>query len=156
MYKWRQRLKQAPRDVDVFRQVLAVHTLIAEPTEDLESWLQLVKLARKEQMFSLCKSLLLRLGAPMELAVQEEELKKRGALIDFDDETASAGISNQSSTANLVDQQTVRPMKTTTCLPKCLLARSLHLDLMMERPVTVHWMQRETTRREPQPIVASI
>ena len=43
----------------------------------------------------------------MELAVQEEELKKRGALIDFDDETASAGISNQSSTANLVDQQTV-------------------------------------------------
>ena len=55
MYKWRQRLKQAPRDVDVFRQVLAVHTLIAEPTEDLESWLQLVKLARKEQMFSLCK-----------------------------------------------------------------------------------------------------
>ena len=64
MDKWRQRLKQVPRDVDVYRQLLAVHTLIAEPTEDLESWLELVKLSRKEQMFSLCENLLLRLGAP--------------------------------------------------------------------------------------------
>lgn len=41
----------------------AVHTLVVEPTEDLDSWLELVTLCRKEGMFSLCGNLLRRLGA---------------------------------------------------------------------------------------------
>lgn len=42
-----------------------MHTLVAEPTEDLESWLELVTLCRKEGMFSLCSNLLRKLGAPL-------------------------------------------------------------------------------------------
>ena len=40
----------------------AVHTLVADPTEDLDSWLELVTLCRKENMFSLCENLLRQLG----------------------------------------------------------------------------------------------
>lgn len=63
--KWRARLKWAPRDVEVFQQILSVHTLVAEPVEDLDSWLELVSLCRKEGMFSLCSNILRKLGAPL-------------------------------------------------------------------------------------------
>jgi FAT domain len=63
--KWRGRLQWAPKEVDVFRQILAVRTLVADPTEDLDSWLELVTLCRKENMFSLCENLLRQLGAPI-------------------------------------------------------------------------------------------
>lgn len=63
--KWRGRLKWAPKDVDVYRQILSVRTLVAEPMEDLESWLELVTLCRKEKMFSLCENILRQLGAPL-------------------------------------------------------------------------------------------
>ena len=43
----------------------AVRTLVADPTEDLDSWLELVTLCRKENMFSLCENLLRQLGAPI-------------------------------------------------------------------------------------------
>jgi len=42
-----------------------VRSLVAEPIEDLDSWLELVTLCRKEGMFSLCENLLRRLGAPL-------------------------------------------------------------------------------------------
>ena len=38
---------------------------MADPTEDLDSWLELVTLCRKENMFSLCENLLRQLGAPI-------------------------------------------------------------------------------------------
>jgi FAT domain len=38
---------------------------VADPTEDLDSWLELVTLCRKENMFSLCENLLRQLGAPI-------------------------------------------------------------------------------------------
>ncbi len=60
------RLQWAPKEVDVFRQILAVHTLVAEPTEDLDSWLELVTLCRKENMFPLCENILRTLGAKIE------------------------------------------------------------------------------------------
>ena len=63
--KWRGRLKWAPRDVEVFRQILAVRTLVAEPTDDLDNWLEMVTLCRKEGKFSLCENLLRQLGAPL-------------------------------------------------------------------------------------------
>jgi FKBP12-rapamycin complex-associated protein len=43
----------------------AVHTLVIEPLEDLDSWLELVSLCRKEGMHSLCSNLLRKLGAPL-------------------------------------------------------------------------------------------
>eukprot|EP01035_Chromulina_nebulosa_P017836 gene17836-23448_t len=63
--KWRSRLKWAPKEISVFRQILSVHTLVAEPLEDLDSWLELVTLCRKEGMFTLCENVLKRLGAPI-------------------------------------------------------------------------------------------
>jgi hypothetical protein len=88
--KWRGRLESAPKEVHVYRQVLvrlkcttiwckavvtvdvhcicplqAVHTLVVEPTEDLDSWLDLVTLCRKERMHSLCENILRKLGAPL-------------------------------------------------------------------------------------------
>eukprot|EP01038_Epipyxis_sp_PR26KG_P011143 gene11143-14952_t len=65
--KWRGRLKWAPKEVEVYRQILAVHTLVAEPSEDLDSWLELVTLCRKDGMFSLCENILLNLGVPLSL-----------------------------------------------------------------------------------------
>jgi hypothetical protein len=50
----------------ISRQILAVHTLVAEPTEDLDSWLELVTLCRKEHMFPLCENILRTLGAKIE------------------------------------------------------------------------------------------
>ena len=44
--KWSSRLAYAPGDVSVYRQVLAVHSLVATTGEDLGSWLRLVKLCR--------------------------------------------------------------------------------------------------------------
>lgn len=64
--KWRGRLKWAPKEVDVYRQMIAVHTLVAEPAENLDSWLELVTLCRKEGMYSLCENILRRLGAPVD------------------------------------------------------------------------------------------
>jgi len=63
--KWRARLKWAPRDIEVYRQILAVHTLVADPQEDLDSWIELVTLCRKEGMFTLCSNILRKLGAPI-------------------------------------------------------------------------------------------
>ena len=42
-----------------------MHTLVTDPTEDLDSWLELVSLCRKERMHSLCENLLRKLGAPL-------------------------------------------------------------------------------------------
>jgi phosphatidylinositol kinase/protein kinase (PI-3 family) len=42
-----------------------VHTLVTEPTEDLDSWLELVTLCRKERMHSLCENILRKIGAPL-------------------------------------------------------------------------------------------
>lgn len=42
-----------------------MHTLVTEPTEDLDSWLELVTLCRKERMHSLCENILRKLGAPL-------------------------------------------------------------------------------------------
>ena len=44
---------------------MAVHTLVAAPTEDLDSWLDLVTMCRKEGMHVLCENLLRQLGAPI-------------------------------------------------------------------------------------------
>lgn len=63
--KWHSRLKFAPEDISVYRQILAVRSLIAKPTEDLDSWLNLVALCRREGMFTLCSNMLKRLGAPL-------------------------------------------------------------------------------------------
>ena len=63
--KWKGRLKWVPKEVDVHRQILAIHSLVAEPMEDLDSWLELVTLCRKEEMFSLCENVLRNLGAPI-------------------------------------------------------------------------------------------
>ena len=46
--KWKGRLQWAPKEVDVYRQILAVHTLVARPIDDLDSWLDLVTMCRKE------------------------------------------------------------------------------------------------------------
>ena len=61
--KWRKRIKNAPRDVRVFRQILGVHTLVADPREDLDSWLQFTSICRKQGFYALCESTLRRLGA---------------------------------------------------------------------------------------------
>ena len=42
-----------------------MHTLVAAPTEDLDSWLDLVTMCRKEGMHVLCENLLRQLGAPI-------------------------------------------------------------------------------------------
>jgi serine/threonine-protein kinase mTOR len=42
----------------------AVHTLLVDPKDDLESWLELVRICRKENMLALCENVLKRLGAP--------------------------------------------------------------------------------------------
>jgi len=63
--KWNARLKWAPKEVSVYSQVLAVHTLVAEPSESLDAWIELVKLCRKEGMFTLCENILRRLGAKL-------------------------------------------------------------------------------------------
>lgn len=63
--KWESRLAYAPGDVNVYRQVLAVHMLIADPQEDLSSWIRLVTLCRNEGMLTLCENILRRLGAPL-------------------------------------------------------------------------------------------
>lgn len=61
--QWKGRLDAAPRDVNVYRHILAVHTLVADPLEDLDSWLQFVSLCRKNGYYSLCENTLRRLGA---------------------------------------------------------------------------------------------
>lgn len=43
-----------------------MHTLVAEPEEDLDSWIELVTLCRKEGAHSLCANLLRKLGAPLQ------------------------------------------------------------------------------------------
>ena len=63
--KWNSRLKWAPKEVAVYSQLLAVHTLVAEPSENLDAWIQLVELCRKEDMFVLCENILRRLGAKL-------------------------------------------------------------------------------------------
>jgi serine/threonine-protein kinase mTOR len=45
-------------------QFQAVHTLLVNPREDLDSWLELVNICRKEGMLALCSNVLKRLGAP--------------------------------------------------------------------------------------------
>lgn len=42
-----------------------MHTLVTEPTEDLDSWLDLVTLCRKERMYPLCENILRKMGAPL-------------------------------------------------------------------------------------------
>ena len=44
---WQSRLKCAPRDVEIYRQILGVHTLVADPREDPKPWLKLASLCRK-------------------------------------------------------------------------------------------------------------
>jgi hypothetical protein len=36
--KWKGRFKWVPKEVKVYRQILGVHTLVADPIEDLDSW----------------------------------------------------------------------------------------------------------------------
>lgn len=60
--KWRGRLKWAPKEISVFRQIVAVHSLVADLFEDLDSVLELVTLCRKEGMFTLCENTLRKLG----------------------------------------------------------------------------------------------
>ena len=61
--KWRKRLLSAPREVDVFTSILTVHTLLVDPKDDLDSWLELVSICKKEGMLFLCENILKRLGA---------------------------------------------------------------------------------------------
>ena len=61
--KWRKRLLSAPREVEVYTNILAVHTLLVDPKDDLDSWLELVSICRKEGMLFLCENILKRLGA---------------------------------------------------------------------------------------------
>ena len=42
-----------------------MRSLVAEPIEDLDSWLELVSLCRKERMHSLCENILRKIGAPL-------------------------------------------------------------------------------------------
>ena len=58
----------------IFLYVQAVHTLVADPTEDLDSWLELVTLCRKENMFSLCENLLKQLGATFPTKISSTSL----------------------------------------------------------------------------------
>lgn len=41
----------------------AVHTLVVDPVDDLDSWLEWVTLCRKEKKYVLCKNILKRLGS---------------------------------------------------------------------------------------------
>jgi serine/threonine-protein kinase mTOR len=63
MGKWRKRLLSAPREVEVYTSILTVHTLLVDPKDDLDSWLDLVSICRKEGMLFLCENILKRLGA---------------------------------------------------------------------------------------------
>ena len=61
-------------------------------------------------MFSLCENLLLRLGAPSELAMQAEDVKRSALTIDIDqdevDSTSAGGtLSKPGSAVNLTAQQ---------------------------------------------------
>lgn len=62
--KWKNRLKWAPKEISVFRQILSVHSLVVDGFEDLDSILELVSMCRKEGMFTLCENILRTLGAP--------------------------------------------------------------------------------------------
>mmetsp|Transcript_26418 Transcript_26418/g.39200 ORF Transcript_26418/g.39200 Transcript_26418/m.39200 type:complete len:2632 (+) Transcript_26418:19-7914(+) len=64
MDKWQRRLKCAAKEVDVYRLILAVHTLLVDPKDDLDSWLDLVSICRKEGMLALCANILKRMGGP--------------------------------------------------------------------------------------------
>lgn len=72
LQKWRGWLKHAPKEVEVYRQILAVRTLVADPKEDLDSWLSLVTLSRKEGMYSLTENLLRQLGAPLPIKINQD------------------------------------------------------------------------------------
>ena len=73
MGKWRKRLLTAPREVEVYTSILTVHTLLVDPKDDLDSWLDLVSICRKEGMLFLCENILKRLGATDILqSVQED------------------------------------------------------------------------------------
>lgn len=65
MYKWRTRMQAAPREVDVLRQILNVHSLLLEPKEDLDSWLELVNLCMSNNMLTYCENILRVLGGPV-------------------------------------------------------------------------------------------
>lgn len=65
IHMWRARMKSAPREVDIFRQILNVHSLLLEPAEDLDSWLELVNLCMTNNMLTYCENILYSLGAPL-------------------------------------------------------------------------------------------
>ncbi|CAM9982272.1 unnamed protein product, partial [Sphacelaria rigidula] len=61
--KWSARLQWVPKDVDVWRGILAVRSLVLKPREDLGTWLKLASLARKSGRKELCANTLRLLGA---------------------------------------------------------------------------------------------
>jgi len=69
--RWRARLQWAPKEIDVYRQILAVHSLVIDPIDDLDSWLELASLCRKENNLHLCRNILKQLGSPVLLATTE-------------------------------------------------------------------------------------
>lgn len=69
--RWRARLQWAPKEIDVYRQILAVHSLVIDPIDDLDSWLELASLCRKENNLHLCRNILKQLGSPLLLAAAE-------------------------------------------------------------------------------------
>ena len=61
---WQTRLRCVPCVADIYRQILAVHTMVIDPKDDLESWLKLASLCREEGRMKLCQNILLRLDGP--------------------------------------------------------------------------------------------
>ncbi|CAM9971114.1 unnamed protein product, partial [Discosporangium mesarthrocarpum] len=61
--KWSTRLQWVPEVVDVWKDILAVRSLVFKPHEDLGTWLKLASLARKHGRGELCANTLRQLGA---------------------------------------------------------------------------------------------
>jgi hypothetical protein len=45
----------------------AVHMLVVDPKDDLDNWIDMITLCRKEGKFRLCGNILRRLGAPLSM-----------------------------------------------------------------------------------------
>jgi serine/threonine-protein kinase mTOR len=84
---WNMRFVNLPKDIDTYRLVLSVHSLVVEDPEeergralveeDLYHWLKLASMCRKEGRLLLCESILLRLGGPAGKSIIEDILKIR-------------------------------------------------------------------------------
>jgi len=64
--KWNIRLSWVAEDVTVWKSLLSLRTLVISPKQDLNTWLELASLCRRNGELTLCANVLKLLGAPLD------------------------------------------------------------------------------------------